>query len=259
MKNALIEAIYKNRIRLSEIIGEAANASITDHGTFKETRIDTCLWGNTLFDFSLSEDRLSDEIESIKSNIKNGILPNLLEITPSPSSMSIIRKLSEAGFLQKPAKTGMYLPKDLYIPPRASDSYMHIEIVSSETAMGKWVQTVTSFLLRKGKEEAKQMLSLCRNLIRMKHCSFFLGQIDSLPVSTAFLLSIDRIGGLYFIVTHPDYRKRGYGSLITAAAIKCGISNGLLGFILHATDSGLPIYRKLGFVESDPVRTFYLP
>jgi hypothetical protein len=259
MKNVLIEAIYKNRIRFSEIIGEAANASIADHGTFKETRIDTCLWGNTLFDFSLSEDRLSDDIESIKSKIKNGLLPNQLEITPSSSSMSIVRKLVEAGFLQKPVKTGMYMPKDLYIAPRASDSYMHTEIISNEIALGKWSQTVTSFLLGKGKNEAKYMLSLCRNLIRMKPCSFFLGQIDSLPVSTAFLLSLDRIGGLYFIVTHPDYRKRGYGSLITAEAIKQGISDGLLGFVLHATDSGLPIYKNLGFVESDPIRTFYLP
>lgn len=77
----------------------------------------------------------------------------------------------------------------------------------------------------------------------------FVGYINNNPVAICFYIQADGIGGVYDIVTNPDFQKRGVGTLMTKIAIehlkrkKCH----LIG--MQASHEGMGIYKKLGFIN----------
>jgi hypothetical protein len=51
------------------------------------------------------------------------------------------------------------------------------------------------------------------------------------------------------VLTHPDYRKRGFARCLVEAALKLAEANSIRSVKLDATDHGLPLYESLGFKE----------
>ncbi|WP_375664886.1 GNAT family N-acetyltransferase [Bartonella sp. CL162QHHD] len=43
----------------------------------------------------------------------------------------------------------------------------------------------------------------------------FVGYINNNPVAICFCIKADGVGGVYDIVTNPDFQKRGVGSFMT--------------------------------------------
>ncbi|MET3559845.1 ribosomal protein S18 acetylase RimI-like enzyme [Bartonella japonica] len=76
----------------------------------------------------------------------------------------------------------------------------------------------------------------------------FVDYINNNPVAICFCIKADGIGGVYDIVTNPDFQKRGVGTLMTKIAIehlkrkKCHVIG------MQASHEGIGIYKKLGFI-----------
>lgn len=75
----------------------------------------------------------------------------------------------------------------------------------------------------------------------------YLGRIDGRPVATSRISIGGGVAGLYAVATLPDVRGRGIGRAMTVAALDAGRAIGLRIGVLQASDSGLPVYRRLGF------------
>ena len=75
----------------------------------------------------------------------------------------------------------------------------------------------------------------------------FLGYVDDKPVTTSMGYISAGVMGIYNIATIPEYRKRGYGRLMTADLIIKSINAELRGSILQSSDMGKRVYEKLGF------------
>ena len=75
----------------------------------------------------------------------------------------------------------------------------------------------------------------------------YLGRIDGRAVATSRIAIAAGVAGLYAVTTLPDVRGRGFGRAMTLAALDAGRSIGLRIGVLQASDSGLPVYRRLGF------------
>jgi len=78
--------------------------------------------------------------------------------------------------------------------------------------------------------------------------------IDDRPVAGAFAVPIE--GALYvgWVVTAPEYRRRGLAELVMRRSLAdAGRATGLERTFLHATESGLPLYLRMGY---HPVATF---
>jgi ribosomal protein S18 acetylase RimI-like enzyme len=77
----------------------------------------------------------------------------------------------------------------------------------------------------------------------------FVGYINNNPAAICFCIKADGIGGVYDIVTHPDFQKRGIGTLMTKIAIehlkrkKCHVIG------MQASNDGIGIYKKMGFIS----------
>ncbi len=63
-----------------------------------------------------------------------------------------------------------------------------------------------------------------------------------------------RVGYIMNVVTVPRYRRRGVARRIMQAMIKWLAEQGVQNMSLHATEPGRPMYRELGFVDSNEMR-----
>jgi GNAT superfamily N-acetyltransferase len=78
-------------------------------------------------------------------------------------------------------------------------------------------------------------------------CQLFVGRVGADAVTTSLGFIGGGAVGIYGVGTVPDARGRGYGSAVTLAAMDWGRENGADLAILHATELGEPVYRRLGF------------
>jgi GNAT superfamily N-acetyltransferase len=67
------------------------------------------------------------------------------------------------------------------------------------------------------------------------------------PVATSMLLVSLGLGGIFFVGTREEARKRGYGTAATWAAVLAARQEGCDACFLTASDVGLPIYERMGF------------
>ncbi len=67
------------------------------------------------------------------------------------------------------------------------------------------------------------------------------------------------ITGIWHVATVPKARGKGYGTAMTQAAAKAGLSRGYRFAGLFSTPAGLGVYQRLGFKESTHVNVYKSP
>jgi ribosomal protein S18 acetylase RimI-like enzyme len=89
--------------------------------------------------------------------------------------------------------------------------------------------------------------------------SLFLGEMDGRVAATSRLVCLGDIAEITGVVTDPAYRRRGFGTAMTWAAVMAGAVHGCTTATLTATAMGYPVYVKMGFVPVCTLRTYLLP
>lgn len=77
----------------------------------------------------------------------------------------------------------------------------------------------------------------------------FLAFLGDEPVATTTLLLDGALAGVYHVATLPGARGRGIGSAVTRAAMRYARDRGATQAALQSSESGLGVYRSLGFVQ----------
>lgn len=75
----------------------------------------------------------------------------------------------------------------------------------------------------------------------------FVARIGSRPVACAMAVVSGQEAGVYWVATRPDARRRGFGELVTRAAVRAAFEHGIRVVVLQSTEHGEPLYRQLGF------------
>ena len=76
---------------------------------------------------------------------------------------------------------------------------------------------------------------------------FYVGLIGDHAVATSEVTLTGTIAGIYNVSTLPEYRRRGFGTAMTARPLLEARSDGAERAILQATAAGASIYRRIGF------------
>ena len=77
--------------------------------------------------------------------------------------------------------------------------------------------------------------------------TMYLGIVRGKPVCISMRIDSDGIGGIYAVVTLPEFRRKGYGAAITAVAAFDGKKAGSTLSYLQSSAMGRPIYEGLGY------------
>ena len=85
----------------------------------------------------------------------------------------------------------------------------------------------------------------------------FVAWLNGEPAAAAFTMVRAGVAWVGWVATRPDFRVRGLGSLVTAAATRAGLALGADLASLEATPLGTPIYARLGFREIYRYRTYW--
>lgn len=90
--------------------------------------------------------------------------------------------------------------------------------------------------------------------------SAYIAEVDGAAVGMAWLAVFDRIpqprqlerlaGNVQSVFVLEDFRNRGIGQALVAAAIAEARARGLGYLIVHPSDRAFPLYRRLGFAET---------
>ncbi|WP_088343193.1 MULTISPECIES: GNAT family N-acetyltransferase [Rhodomicrobium] len=87
----------------------------------------------------------------------------------------------------------------------------------------------------------------------------WLGLADGVPVSAAATIANQGCLFVALVATAPAEQRKGYGEATTRKALYEGFrATGLTRAVLHATDAGMPVYRRIGFQKVATFQCFGL-
>jgi GNAT superfamily N-acetyltransferase len=78
---------------------------------------------------------------------------------------------------------------------------------------------------------------------------YFLAHEHGQPVGTSLVVLSGRAAGIFNVITAPEARGRGVGTLVTDAALRAARAAGYRIVILESSSMGYNVYRRMGFEE----------
>jgi ribosomal protein S18 acetylase RimI-like enzyme len=79
--------------------------------------------------------------------------------------------------------------------------------------------------------------------------TLLLGELDGEPIATAMAVVTGEVVGVYNVGVREAYRRRGFGSAMTWAAVAAGVDQGARLAWIGATPMAFSVYGRMGFEE----------
>ena len=86
-----------------------------------------------------------------------------------------------------------------------------------------------------------------------------IGWYDGRPVATAMMYRVGATACIAGVAVLAEYRRKGFGTAITAAAIAAGAALGCTSAALRAGPMSIGLYRRMGFLPACVHRTYAVP
>jgi ribosomal protein S18 acetylase RimI-like enzyme len=95
--------------------------------------------------------------------------------------------------------------------------------------------------------------------LQLDGLEYYLGRVGDTDVTTGMGFTVGDAVGIFSIATPPQHRGRGYGAAITAQAVRDGFRAGAEFAWLQSSQSGYPVYRRLGFRDVETYALYTSP
>ena len=86
----------------------------------------------------------------------------------------------------------------------------------------------------------------------------YVGYLDGKPVASSTFILCHGVVGLFNISTVPEARLKGIGTEMTLVPLREALSIGYKVGVLHSSDMGYPVYKKIGFKEYCEIYAYQL-
>lgn len=86
----------------------------------------------------------------------------------------------------------------------------------------------------------------------------YVGRLNGQPVASNMLFCGAGVASVFGVATHPNARGQGIGAAITLIAYQEAMTLGYRHGVLFATESGAPVYRRIGFSDVHAGMSRYL-
>jgi ribosomal protein S18 acetylase RimI-like enzyme len=194
-----------------------------------------------------SEARAAGLVEEWRAELRTRSLPGSWHLTPTMQPSTLASLLAAAGFDdggEEPAMAASL--SDLVAAPASGD--LKVTRVDSANQLDDYRGVLASGF-GEGPKEADWVASIyaTTGLAANGPWRHFVGRVRSEPVATASLLLTDATGGIYFVCTKPELRRRGYGAALTHRTMVEAAASGAKYAVLGSSPMGQRVYERLGF------------
>lgn len=204
--------------------------------------------------FAWNEKQLTEHdfeiVQQIKKYFLSKNLPFWWWVFPGAQTPQTAQILEKEGFSLVDRLASMAVELRSVPLERANNTDLRIEQVMTEEGLMIWEDV--SF---RGFEFPQHTRRQYNNFVRTFNIkadspqTLFLASSWKVTIGTALLFCQEGAGGIYFISTLPNYRKKGVGLAIVQAVMRFAHENGRQYCSLQATPAGWNVYSKAGFKE----------
>ncbi|MFX1496165.1 MAG: GNAT family N-acetyltransferase [Promethearchaeota archaeon] len=209
-------------------------------------------WPNCIFKVNFEGLDLNSEIIKVKTLIESSNSPNAWTLGPLSKPLNLGSKLEEVGFTKVYQQAGMVLYLQDLNNLELKSNELKVKLVDSWGMLQQWSNLVSLvFNIRIDQ-------NLLKYLLNQTEALFYIGYSHGIPVSTLLLYLSSGVAGLHAVSTHPGYRNKGFGFLISGIALKEALKLGYKVGVLQASKMGERIYKKLRFKKQCDIFSYEL-
>jgi GNAT superfamily N-acetyltransferase len=215
-------------------------------------------WPSAVLGARVDEADADVRIRRVIDQMEKGIAPRLWMTGPSVRPHDLEVRLAGHGFVKRSEAIGMACALSELRMDFPLAAGLEIHKVSDGDALRSWARIVTAGLFQRPESAADPFARLVSAAVNAGKATLYLATVEGQPAASSTLHVTGDIGGIYHVATLPDFRNRGVGTSVTAAAALRAQELGCRMAILQATQLGRPVYARLGFVELSRMGRFWL-
>jgi GNAT superfamily N-acetyltransferase len=207
-------------------------------------------WMNCVLTFNASDKTMNGEIAAIVSDYQKLQCPSYWFVGVLTGRADRVKEaLASQGLSHTGNYIGMALDPEEFSPSR-SIPQLRIEQVEGARKRRHWLKP---FSIAFG---APQIVEKHFDHYGHRHLGdssrevWFVAYLDDEPVSTAAYMIDSGVIMVHSVTTLPEFRRRGYASMVMETAMAHALKRSRLPFALFSSPMGAEVYKKMGFVET---------
>lgn len=189
-----------------------------------------------------ADKRIAETVEYFSSKG----LPFTWQVDPGNTPPDLQERLERFGLVRSETP-GMAVVLDDVKTPETPDGFRLERVETPEQNKRYAKLLVRAYGIPEFAEET--MMSIYEEMGIRDDLRHYFGYYEDTPMATASVLYSDGVAGIYNVATLPEARGKRIGSMITAAPLIDARERGYSISILHSTEMGYNVYRRLGYQE----------
>jgi GNAT superfamily N-acetyltransferase len=203
---------------------------------------------NAVVHANFGQGEIDAGIESVLSHFRRVARPVTWHVGPLSRPDDLPCHLEAHGMVHSEDEPGMAVGLDTLVPAPAIPAGLAIKPVEDEAGLRTWIR-IWLF----GAPEAIRTMYFealrGRGIGGDLPWRYFVGSLDDEPAAISQLFTASGIASVQYVVTLPQFRRRGIGAAMTHRVLREGRDLGFRVAALTASPIGIGGYRRLGFRE----------
>jgi GNAT superfamily N-acetyltransferase len=254
----IARAIEANAVAALLAIGRAGGGAERDEGGLCWTIGGSPLaYHNAVVRADLAPGAADAAVDASIAALRARGVPGSWHVGPSMRPRDLGARLSARGFVEAGDEPAMALGLAALPAPPPAPPGLRVERVRDERALGVWGK-ILSAGFDGADEGASWAVSTFRRLGVGEGSPFrhYIARLERIPVATGSLFLHEGTAGIYFVFTSPRQRRLGVAAALTRALLEDARALGPRLAVLHASEMGHGVYRRLGFREYGRLRRY---
>jgi GrpB-like predicted nucleotidyltransferase (UPF0157 family)/ribosomal protein S18 acetylase RimI-like enzyme len=167
-------------------------------------------------------------------------------VGPNDAPGGLSDALFSQGFAFKEENIGMHRRLDDFIPPSKNHELGFVRIATL-SQLKDFSEVIAS--IGGSSSVYKTIYSKLPPILYKEGSSFemHVAYLNRVPIVTGILVLHANVGGIYYVTTVPDQRKKGYGTAMMEHLLRTAKSKGYHVATLQASRAGKNLYEHMGF------------
>ena len=210
-------------------------------------------WLNGVAKVRLRPRQADRRIDETLERCRSRALPQSWAVLPTTAPADLPQRLLDHGISHDGDMPLMAGDLDRIPAPVAAPPGLRIDRVTDDASRERFLAAFVS-----GFDMGPDLADVFRYLVTNAGPEWrrFVATLDGRPVGTAGVHLAGGVAGLYNVETLAEFRRRGIGAAVSAAALRDARAQGYRVGILGSTDLGRNVYRRLGFEDVCAMRVF---